>query len=307
MDVYVMKDGKRQGPYQPFLLKEMLDEGELTPLDTVWHEGMEKWQPLGETDSLRSVLKRERPAPVKEQDEPVQAPRSAGVKTQVVPLELTLAVLRERRALGWRRFFARQIDMSIAVVAVVAGASALGWTDMWALISPNLWVIILAPALLWIPVEAAMLAALGWTPGRLALAIRVVDLEGNRPAFLAALKRSVLVWAAGLGFGLPMGMLLPLAQWLYSFWHLQRFGSTLWDHSAGTRVTCRKLEFRHVGGIALFNVAMASLAAWLVFTVPLPSRFTDEEREKIESMREAVWKTASPAPRNSGLPSPPGA
>jgi uncharacterized RDD family membrane protein YckC len=196
------------------------------------------------------------------------------------------------------------------VVAVVVAASAFGWADIWALISPTSWTIVLAPALLWIPIEAVMLATLGWTPGRLIMGVRVVDQEGNRPAFRASLKRSVLVWAGGLGFGLPANLLLPLAQWLYSFWHFQRYGGTLWDHAAGTRVISCEFHRGHATGLAVYTAAVASLTAWMFLRLPLPARFTAEDREMFEPLRRVVWMSAAPAPappRNSGLPSPPGA
>jgi hypothetical protein len=179
-------------------------------------------------------------------------------------------------------------------------------------VKPDLWIIVLGPALLWIPVEATLLSTLGWTPGRLILGLRVTDTQSSRPSFRAALKRSVLVWAGGLGFGLPANTLLPLAQWLYSFWHFQRYGGTLWDHSAGTRVNALEFNGGHLAGLALYTAAVASLSAWMFFHAPLPERFTSEEREMFEPLREAVWKSTAPVPpapdaRNSGLPSSPGA
>ena len=299
-----MKDGKRRGPYQPFLLKEMLEDGELTPGDVVWHEGMEKWQPLAETDSLKSVLQKPAPPPVEDESPQTEALRKVVTPAELT-LELTLAVLRQRRALGWRRFFARQMDMFIASVVTVFVAAAFGWTDIWTLFFPRPWLLVLVPPLVWIPVETVMLCTLGWTPGRLILGLRVVaNKEGQRPSFGAALKRSLLVWAGGFGFGLPVDTLLPLAQWLYSFWHFQRYGGTLWDHSAGTRVIFREFHRGHAMGLFAFNLALATLAAWLFIRAPLPERFNDAERKVLAPIRTEVWQAADPVavPRNSGLP-----
>lgn len=288
-----MKDGQRRGPYQPFRLMEMLEEGELTPQDAVWHEGMEKWQPLQETASLQTVLRKNIPPPLPPDDAPLlpaPPPPAPAVKQ-----ELTLALLRQRRALSWRRFFARQIDLILALFLVTASATALGWTDMWMIALPESFFFVIAPALLWIVPEATLLSLWGTTPGRLVLGLRVEDEKGSPPAFGKALLRSVLVWAGGLGFGLPLVMLLPVAQWMYALWHFQRSGDTLWDRSAGTRVAFCPLHRGHVAGIALTTALVTSLFAWLWLVPPLPARLKGEEREQLEQLRHTIWESASPA------------
>lgn len=288
MDVYVMKDGKRQGPYQLFRLTEMLADGDLTLEDRVWHEGMDGWKPLGEAESLRSVQRTPvTPEPAEtEQEEP-----SPPVRVQPPPLPemLTLELLRQRRALAWRRFFARQLDMTLLLIVVVAAAAQFGWTDLWALHSADSWPLLFAPGLLGIVVETLMLPLLGWTPGRLILGLRVATESGDRPTYAAALRRSLLVWAGGLGFGLPANALLPMAQWMYSFWHYQQRGETLWDRSAKTRVLFRPLTARHAAGIALTTAGIAAMNAWVWFKEPLPSRISGEERTLIEQLRTAAW------------------
>ena len=185
-----MKEGRRLGPFQPFRLTEMLEEGELTPLDAVWHEGMENWLPLKDTDSLRTVLRKGTAAP--DSDAPALPPP---LPPGSPPAELTIALLRLRRALAWRRFFAKQIDLTLALTITAAAATALGWTDMWMIYLPDSLLLILAPALLWIVPEAALLSLFGTTPGRMVLGVRVVDEDGKPPPFGRALKRSLLVWA----------------------------------------------------------------------------------------------------------------
>lgn len=293
MDVYVMKDGRRQGPYQLFRLTEMLEEGALSPQDVVWHEGMKGWQPLEDTESLRGVLRDKAapaPAPVEKQTANVGPRPGPAAGLASFPYEAGLAVLRQRRALAWRRFFARQIDMTIAAAGVVALAAALGWTDMWAFLNPYPPGIIIAPALVWILVETVMLSTCGWTPGRLILGLRVVMDGGVPPSPGAALKRSALVWAGGLGFGLPVGFLLPVAQWLYTFWHFQQRGETLWDRAAGTRVAFRPLHGGHAAGLAIITAAVASLFCWLVLVAPFPARFNLNDREPFEQFRNETLK-----------------
>ena len=48
MDIYLMRNGTRQGPLRLFQIKEMLDRGEASALDLGWHPGLGHWQPLKE-------------------------------------------------------------------------------------------------------------------------------------------------------------------------------------------------------------------------------------------------------------------
>ncbi len=331
MDVYVMKDGKRLGPFPPFLLKEMLEDGRILPGDAVWHEGMDNWQPLEKAESLRVVF----PSPSRGEEEgeeeeaspagvpparrppPVPGSVRAGSRADAMTMEITLALLRQRRGQAWRRFFARQIDGFLAVMVVTLTAAAFGWTDFWALLVPPAgWVHLLAPALIWIILEALMLSTLGWTPGKLVLGLRVLDREGRKPTLPAALKRSVLVWAGGLAFGL--GMVIPpltMAQWLFGLWHVQRTGGTLWDRSAGTLIGVSDLRRENAAGVALITAVAVNLATWVFLCVPVPDRITGEDRKACESMRRGVWKlldlrfsAPSPVPApaaKSGLPTAP--
>ena len=300
MDVYVLKEGRRTGPYQPFRLREMLEDGALTPLDVVWHEGMEQWQTLGETDSLRSVLRKEETTPVLPDLEEDAPPRPAPAA------ELTLAVLRARRGQAWRRFFARQIDLTIGIGLVIPAAAALGWTDYWSTVVPDGWTMLLVPAALWIVLEALQLHFLGWTPGRLVLGLRVERKDGGKVSLGQGLKRSLFVWAGGLGFGLRPGQLLPVAQWIYGFWSFQKHGQTLWDHAAGTVVTARPLGRWHAAGIAGLMALFSGLSAWLWLSAPIPERFDARAREEVEEIRRQFWPQSEPAAKTS-LPSPRGA
>jgi uncharacterized RDD family membrane protein YckC len=287
MDVYVMKDGRREGPYQPFRLREMLEEGNLTPLDSVWHEGMENWQALGETESLRGVLRREPVEPAVPETPTATAPvpkfREEG--------ELTLAVVRARRAMAWRRFFARQMDLHISIALVIPALAALNLTDIWSVLIPNPWYLAVAPAAVWIGIETVMLALLGWTPGRFLLGLRVLRRDGGQVTFLQALQRSALVWVGGIGFGLQPGYLLPVAQWMYGWWSLQKRGITLWDHSAGTTVQATLLNRWHVTGIALLLAVFTALNIWLMLSAPLPDRISEKDRASIEELRSEFWKS----------------
>ncbi|WP_240420055.1 RDD family protein [Paenibacillus periandrae] len=59
-----------------------------------------------------------------------------------------------------------------------------------------------------IPYEACLLKLWGTTLGKWILGIRIRDLEGQKPNFDKALKRSILVWWCGQGADLPIVSLI---------------------------------------------------------------------------------------------------
>jgi hypothetical protein len=90
---------------------------------------------------------------------------------------------------------------------------------------------------LWLPVEALFLSVGGATPGKWIFGIRVTSLNGENLTYGKALKRAVLVFVLGDGFGVPIVNLLPR---LYAYRRLTKTGSTLWDKSIGSVVTHKK-------------------------------------------------------------------
>ena len=58
MDIYLLQDGQRRGPFRVFQVKEMVDRGEAAVTDLAWHGGLDGWQPLGEVAALVPYLPR---------------------------------------------------------------------------------------------------------------------------------------------------------------------------------------------------------------------------------------------------------
>jgi hypothetical protein len=92
---------------------------------------------------------------------------------------------------------------------------------------------------LWIPIEAALLAAFGYTPGKALLRVRVSNKNGSCLSFGQALARSFGVWLMGLGTGLIP--LITLVTCLVARNRLSRRGVTNWDRAGRFQVTHRKV------------------------------------------------------------------
>ncbi len=91
--------------------------------------------------------------------------------------------------------------------------------------------------LLWIPIEAAFLAAACTTPGKWIFGIRVVRRTGDKLSFPDALKRVFFVWIEGEGFGIP---LVTIFTRFFAYRRLTLTGTTFWDTSVDSVVTHKK-------------------------------------------------------------------
>jgi len=123
----------------------------------------------------------------------------------------------------WLRLLARVVDLAVFVLVLAVPAVAInpGLPDA----AGN------SLALLTIPIEAALLATWGTTPGKALLGVRVRDAGGGKLSFGAALRRAAAVWTFGL-----MANTIILVTGLMSWHRLRRHGATYWDALDNHRV-----------------------------------------------------------------------
>ncbi|OOG48596.1 RDD family protein [Rhodanobacter sp. C01] len=200
MEIWIGRDGERHGPYKEEDVRQWLRSGQVSRDDLAWYEGLADWQPLSVLfpDEMRSA-----PPPVSNSYSAPTAPRQA--------LPQTTAAALEDYAGFWKRVGAYILDAIILYLPNMLIMKALGGDAAQAA---------LKQAMLAAPGDAhAMMAAYGqfyssmataslittvlawlyfalcessaWqaTVGKLALGIRVTDLQGNRISFPRALGR----------------------------------------------------------------------------------------------------------------------
>jgi uncharacterized RDD family membrane protein YckC len=299
MEVFVLKNQQRTGPFPVFRLQEMLDDGEISADSLVWHEAMTAWTPLSAEPSLQSSLRFTKPSPpplpehsedpsgANPQTNPWLNPPSRGNAGTHLPQGNAAAPTQP-----WRRFFARQLDLLLARAACTSAAVASGSADVWLFLQPTTALLILSPALL-VLAEAAFLTTVGTTPGKAALGLRVLATDGSRLAFPAALKRSFLAWT-GSGFGLPPVYLIPLLQWILGYRFLERYRDTLWDRAANSHVTASP---PHPAGIA---TAILITASWIYGTSqillhsPISPSVPEAQRDAILRIRSSLPQATPP-------------
>jgi uncharacterized RDD family membrane protein YckC len=193
MEVWIGRDGQRHGPYKEDDVREWLRSGQVAVEDLGWYEGLADWQPL-------SVLFPDaRPAT----PPPIAA-------SAAVPPPTTTAALEDYAGF-WKRLLAYILDAIVLYIPNLLIMQALGGGAAEATLqqailaaggNPELMVaaygqyyetmrlaIVLTSLLAWLYFAWCESSAWQATPGKLAMGLRVTDLNGRRISFPRALGR----------------------------------------------------------------------------------------------------------------------
>lgn len=218
MEVWIGRQGERHGPYQEEQVQEWLRSGQLSPDDLGWYDGLADWQPL-------SVLF--------PQDKPAPPPSPYGPP----PLQHPASVTPGFDYAGfWQRFGAWVIDLIILMIPSMIVMYALGgmeayrhllerlqagtdmseaFRDYAAATETSSLASLLITFLYYTFFEASKWQA---TPGKLALRLRVTNLQGQRISIGRSAARNVVRLSAAI-FGL-----IPVICYLAITWTQRKQG-----------------------------------------------------------------------------------
>jgi len=220
---YFALDDERVGPRTLEEMRELAAAGVIGPATLVWTQGMAEWT----TASAFPILTQ----PAAEPEPPVEPP----TLPQAAPAQRPREQSAPPALYAWSRWLARSLDISLALLALLAATG----TDMSRLdpqqLSPFMNV---AAVALWVPIDALLLSLLGTTPGKALFGIRVSTGDGARPSFGTAFARALRVSVQGMALGIP---LVILAAEALSYARLTRTGVTPWDEALALRVEHTRL------------------------------------------------------------------
>ena len=201
MEIWIGRDGERHGPYKEDDVRQWLRSGQVSPADLAWYEGLADWQPLSVLfpDAVNMA-----PPPAAPGNNPYAAPTAP-------LLPQTTAAALEDYAGFWKRVAAYILDAIILYIPQLLIEKAFGGTAAKAALqqaildgagNPDAMMAanahyygVMWPAMLLILVMGILYFAIcessAWqgTVGKLALGIRVTDLEGRRISFAKAIGR----------------------------------------------------------------------------------------------------------------------
>ncbi len=255
MQIYLVRNGRREGPFTLYQVHEMVESGEIDGNTLGWMPGEGAWKPARELPPVLSLIQ-------SVEKEKLDAELARTNRPNVPPVPPAPSVPPHRLpSHAFSRFGARMIDVMLFQILL---------SFFWALPEPpesmpdpqdyaNLreffvalwdsakagndpeqmayaWKLLrfqLGSVFGWHLLEPCFLAFATTTPGKAVFRIRVLGPGDQRPEFFRALYRSLLVFVFGMGFGFE-----PL-RWIanfFSYLRLQGTGLSFWDEQARTRV-----------------------------------------------------------------------
>jgi uncharacterized RDD family membrane protein YckC len=202
MEVWIGRDGERHGPYKEVDVRQWLRSGQVSPDDLGWYEGMADWAPLStlfpdERSAEAPAFSPVPPAP------PVAGAPSATHGSAVAALD--------DYAGFWKRVAAYIVDALVmwipnTIISTMLGATKAAEVYMQAKLAAGddpqlalqametymhaLWPALIAQTVLtWLYFAYCESSAWQGTVGKLALGIRVTDMDGKRISFMHATGR----------------------------------------------------------------------------------------------------------------------
>jgi uncharacterized RDD family membrane protein YckC len=259
MDIYLLQEGQRRGPFRVFQIKEMLDRGEAAVTDLAWHGGLDGWQPLSEVAALAPYLPR--PAHV-----PPPLPEGYFDNLPGAPPARREMAAR-KPPFPWRRLGARLVDVGVMRSVLGGLAVAAGW------LTPSRFLFPTEPAIIvffvvWSIVEAWMLTQWGTTPGKWLFGLGVARGDGTRLAFHQSLARALQGWMFGWAFGLFPFTLITGVLWLIVY---RRHGRAWWDLNSSIDVAGEpRVRMPRMAFVLAFFIAQGVFNTWLYWHHPAP-------------------------------------
>lgn len=265
MEIWIILDGEKTGPFHDFEIRRRISGGELLVTTPAWHEGLAAWRALGEIDlfarEFELVLPKDEVS-ILESGDPDSLASDPSRKPPPLPSEPVFL----------RRFWARGLDLSLY--------SGLWWLGMWAAgqdiaaAAINPWIIFFR-FIPWFVLEAVLIQRFATTPGKWLLGLHVLNQDGSHLELAASTRRSMRVLFSGIGFGVSYLALFCLT---LSLVVSKRLGTTLWDATGGHKVTAISPK----AGKVVVVVLGYGLAIALHLAVPIPEFIKESSRSSPE-------------------------
>jgi uncharacterized RDD family membrane protein YckC len=222
MEVWIILNGEKVGPFHDFEIRRRISNGELPATTPAWHEGLAAWQALGEI----AIFAREFELDLPQDEVSILAPDESA---EPPPSQTPPPLPSEPAFL--RRFWARWLDLRLY--------SGIWWLGMWAagqdigaaMFNPWILFFCFVP---WFALEAVLIQRFATTPGKWLLGLHVVNQDGSRLDLATSTRRSMRVLFSGIGFGFSY---LAVFCQILSLVVSRRLGTTLWDATGGHKVT----------------------------------------------------------------------
>ncbi|MFJ7725136.1 RDD family protein [Neobacillus sp. NPDC097160] len=233
---FYIKNHQQQGPVGLFELKKLFEQGILPTETFIWSKEMNCWQMAKSLNML---------------------PDSVFMSKKLEQPEENLASVWQElekdtypNGRPFVRYLARFFDLSLFSLVLMTFVSI--FSPKFILESSGIFIFMLS-LILYVLVEASILSIFGNTLGKSILNARLRTTNGEPLNFLTALKRSVFVTAAGMGFGVPF---INFICFYYSYFDLKKNGKSTWDQQIGTVVLYGQVGLARILFVSLFPITL---------------------------------------------------
>ncbi|MFK9091028.1 RDD family protein [Bacillus salipaludis] len=233
---FYIKNHQQQGPVGLFELEKLFEQGILPAETFIWSKEMNCWQMAKSLNIL---------------------PDSVFMSKKLEQPEENLASVWQElekdtypNGRPFVRYLARFFDLSLFSLVLMTFVSI--FSPKFILESSGIFIFMLS-LILYVLVEASILSIFGNTLGKSILNARLRTTNGETLNFLTALKRSIFVTAAGMGFGVPF---INFICFYYSYCDLKKNGKSTWDQQIGTVVLYGQVGLARILFVSLFPITL---------------------------------------------------
>lgn len=181
-----------------------------------------------------------------------EASETTNVASVISPIESKKEIFTDAPQ-PWNRYWARTID--IIIFGFVVGIILIPFPN---LLGDSEYLSGMIILLAYVFVESTLLIMFGTTLGKWLLRIKIRKADNSDINFLEALKRSFLVYLAGLGMGIPILSFLTL---ISSYNQLKKDKITAWDRKGKFTITHGKI------GVVRSIIVFIIIAGFVVLLV----------------------------------------
>ncbi len=292
MNIWILKNGQKDGPHHDFEIRSMINNDDVTPDVAAWHEGMEKWLPLGEIPLFMDSFKKEEepleddeisdtfsseviPATVEAPS--VEATSNTGPRRHTPEGEYIPSLRDGQRGVFlWRRFFARFIDFYIlsATLCLLAIFNGQNPFDINSTINNQLFIILFI-----FLYDLILSHVFGSTIGKALLGLRVESaFDGQNIGLTRGILRSLAV-----SFIIPLGanvILGPIFLVFCIFFAKKRF-MLPWDTYGASAVRGLPLTTARIIGAVMIFICITLMVQF--FT---PPQLLEELQQQLQQRME---------------------
>ncbi|MCW1924020.1 RDD family protein [Luteolibacter arcticus] len=236
---YYGEAGEQRGPISKEDLQTKFAAGTLDPGALVWCEGMTDWKPAN------SVAELNIPAPVPQttvgRDDSAFSPYAPPTAAPLSGVDWSAHASGSYVPEGpqirpWVRYWARIFDFLTFCVIFIIGAAIVAPELIEMNDTLSTVILIFAYAFY----EPLLLTIFGATPFKALLKVRVRNKDGSKLSYVQGFRRTLSVWIAGQGLGIPI---IALVTNIYSYSRLTGQGITSWDQSGNFTVSHQPVEW----------------------------------------------------------------